>query len=172
MKTSVPAFFLWMLILFSPTLASAEFFQWTDSRGTIHLTDNLHSVPEDVRGSPGLIIRRDLDVTGGSSGISIQPENRSEESPSQPKSPEVVSPPEPEQKTVAPPNINYSVQQTTIVVINSIVNHSRRHPCPGSEGCQGVFRPNFDDRRYIHPSVFNGGSRQYVQPELFPSPRR
>ena len=171
MKTSVFGIALWMLILFSPTLANAEVFQWTDSRGIIHLTDNLHSVPDSLRGSPSLIIRRDLDVKRTSSGISNQPENANEEPPSQPKSPEVVSPPESEQKTVAPPKVDYHPQFINIVVINTIV-HQRKQPCLSPEGCQGVFRPNFDDRRFIHSSVFDGGSRQFIQPELFPSTRR
>lgn len=172
MKTGVPIWLLWFFILFSPTPSSAEFFQWTDSRGTIHLTDNPYSVPEEIRGSPGLMIRRDLEVTGKFLETSVRPANTDEEPLSQPKPPEVTAPPEPEPKTAAPPNINYSVQQTIIVVVNSVVRHSRKHACPGSEGCQGVFRPNFEDRRFIHPSVFNGGSRQFVQPELFPSTRK
>jgi hypothetical protein len=28
-----------------------------------------------------------------------------------------------------------------------------------------VFQPSFDDRRFIHPSVFDGGSRQFIHPK-------
>ena len=173
MKTSMFGMILWTLILLlSSTLAHAETFQWTDSRGIIHLTDNLYSVPESLRGSPSLIIRQDLDTKRTSSGISNQPENANVEPPSQPKSPEVVGPPESEQKTVAPQNIYYNPQNINIVVINSVVHHPSKHLCSNPQGCQGVFRPNFDDRRFVHPSVFNGGSRQFIQPELFPSTRK
>lgn len=172
MKTGEPILLLWFFVLFSPTPSSAEFFQWTDSRGTIHLTDNLHSVPEEIRDSPGLMIRRDLEITGKFLETSIRPANMDEEPLSQSKPPEVTAPPEPELKTAAPPNINYSVQQTTIVVVNSVVHHPRKHSCPGSEGCQGVFRPNFEDRRFIHPSVFDGGTRQFIQPNVSPSSHR
>ena len=172
MNTSRYGMTLFMLLLFFPTLSSAEVFQWTDSRGIIHLTDNMHSVPESLRGSPSLIIRQDFNAQRTPPGISSQPENKSEEPPSQPKSPEVVSPPESEQKTVAPPKLDYHPQFINIVVVNSVVHHPRKHLCPSPQGCQGAFQPNFEDRRYIHPSVFNGGSRQFIQPELFPPTRR
>lgn len=162
---------LFMLFFFSPALSSAEVFQWTDSRGVIHLTDNPYSVPESLRGSPSLIIRRDLDPKTPSE-IPHYPEIASEEPPLQSKPPEAVGPPESEQKTVAPTNIQYNSQNINIVVINSVFHHPRRHSCPNPQGCQGTFQPNFEDRRYIHPSVFNGGSRQFVQPELFPPNRR
>ncbi len=166
------AILLWVLFLLSPAVLNAQVFQWTDGRGVIHWTDNPASIPETIRRSRALIIRTDLEETRVSSGFSNQPENANEAPLLQPGLPETVSPPEPEQKTVAPPTIPYNPQQLNIVVVNSIVNHSRKHPCPGSEGCQGVFRPNFDDRKYIHPSVFNGGTRQFIQPELSPSNRR
>ena len=164
MKTCMFGMIVWMLTLHSPALSGAEVFQWTDSRGIIHMTDNLHSVPEPLRNSPTLMIRQDLDLKT-SPGAADYPEIASEEPLSRPKAPEAANPSEPELKTAAPPNIHYSVQQqTTIVVVNSVVRHPRKHSCPGSEGCQGVFRPNFDDRRYVHPGVFNGGARQYIQP--------
>ena len=173
MKTQMRAILLWVLFLLSPAVLNAQVFQWTDGRGVIHWTDSLDSVPEPVRASPSLIVRQDLDMKRRVPGISNQSEHIAAEPTPAPKTPEAVIPPESEQKMVASPNITYySPQQTNIVVINSVVHHPRKHLCPSPQGCQGVFRPNFDDRRYIHPSVFNGGTRQFIQPELSPSNRR
>lgn len=154
-----------------PRPAWAQVFQWSDARGVIHFTDNASAIPESVKGSPQLIIRGDFDMRARSSEISTPPEIVRPEPASQPKAPEVVSPPEPEPTKVAPPIIYYNPQYFTIVVVNSIVRQPRRI-CPIPEGCRPVFQPNFDDRRYIHPSAFNGGSRQFIQPELFPPARR
>lgn len=166
------AILLWVLFLLSPAVLNAQVFQWTDGRGVIHWTDNPYSVPESLRGSPSLIIRRDFGATGRPLEISIQPENAVEEPPLQPRPLEIVGAPEAEQKTVAPPTIHYNSQYLNIVVVNSVTLPPRKHPCSISKSCQGVFRPNFDDRRYIHPSAFNGGTRQFIQPELSPSSRR
>lgn len=172
-KSQMLGTLLWTVFLLSPALSHAQVFQWTDARGVIHWTDNLASVPESVRASPGLIIRQDIAAKAISSEISSQPENASLEPPLQPKLPEAAIQPEPEQKTVAPPVIHYSPQNITIVVVNSVVQHPRKHPCPGPARCQPqVFRPNFEDRRYIHPSVFDGGSRQYIHPGLSQPPRK
>ena len=164
MKSQMLGTLLWIAFLLSPALSDAEVFQWTDARGVIHWTDNLASVPESVRASPGLIIRQDIAVKAISSEISSQPENANLQPPLQPQPPEVVGPSGSEQKPLPPTNIHYNPQPVTIVVVNSTVHHPRKHPCHSPDGCQGVFRPNFDDRRYIHPSVFNGGSRQYIHP--------
>lgn len=154
----------WMLLFSSPAPLMAQLFQWTDARGTIHLTDNLHSVPESLRGARSLIIRNDFNIKGGALELPRAPETDRQEPVTEPKSPDVAGPPEAAQKTAAP-NIHYNPQPITIVVVNSTVNHTRKHRCPVPEGCQGLLRPNFDDRRYIHPSVFDGGSRQFIQPK-------
>lgn len=147
-------------LILLPAFGHAEVYQWTDGRGVIHLTDNLHSVPEAVRGSPGLVIRKDMD-SSGSGELFLRPDqNVVFEPPAQPQSREAVTPSEPEKTT----NIFYSPQQI-IVVTNPAVIHPRKPACRIPEGCQGVFRPSPNDRRYIHPSVFSGGSRQYLQPE-------
>lgn len=172
MKTQMLGTLLGTVFLLSPALSHAEVFQWTDARGVIHWTDNLHSVPDSLRGSPGLIIRQDLDVKRASWEIFDQAEYRNTEAISPPKTAEIHRPTEPEQKTAAPPTIQYSPQFTNVVVINSTVLHPKKHRCPSSQGCQGTFRPNFDDRRYIHPSVFDGGSRQFIQPGFFQSRRK
>lgn len=172
MKSQMLGTLLWMAFLLSPAILHAQVFQWTDARGVIHWTDNLHSVPDSLRGSPSLIIRQDLDVKRTSWEIFDQAEDRNTEPVSPPKAPEIPRPTEPEQKTAAPPTIQYSPQFTNVVVINSTVLHLKKRPCPSSQGCQGVFRPNFDDRRFIHPSVFDGGSRQYIHPGLSQPPRK
>ncbi len=170
MKTGLFGTTLCFLTLFSPAYAPAEVYQWIDARGVIHLTDNLHSVPEAVRGSPDLVIRKEID-TSGSGEILLTPDRNVVFEPvPQPQSRDAVTPSESE-KPAAPVNIVYSPQQT-VVVINSTVAHPRKRGCLSPEGCQGTFRPNPNDRRYIHPSVFSGGSRQYVQPELSSPARR
>lgn len=169
MKTRLMGAIFWFLILF-PAYVRGEVYQWVDGRGVIHFTDNLHSVPGPVRGSPGLIIREDIDSSGSGEIFLIPDENVVFEPVGQPQDREAVAPPEPE-KAAPPTNIFYSPQQT-IVVINSTVIHPRKRACRTPGGCQGAFRPNFNDRRYIHPSVFDGGSRQYIRPESArPTPR-
>ena len=171
MKTGLFGTTLCFLTLFSPADLPAEVYQWIDARGVIHLTDNLHSVPEPVRSSPGLVIRRDIEMTGAPSGAYSPPESTEPEPATPPKTAEAAPPAELEQKPVAPVNIVYSPQQT-VVVINSTVIHPRKRGCLIPEGCPGTFRPNPADRRYIHPSVFSGGSRQFIQPELSSPARR
>ncbi len=162
---------LGFLTLFSPAYSQAEVYQWIDARGVIHLTDSLHSVPEPVRGSPGLVIRRDIEMTGAPSGVYSRPESTEPEPATPPKTAEAAPPAEAEPKPATPVNIFYSPQQT-VVVINSTVTHTRKRACRTAAGCQGTFRPNPADRRYIHPSVFSGGSHQYIQPELSSPARR
>src|SRR5512145_1766085 len=36
---------------------AGEIFQWVDSRGVIHFTDDYARIPVDVRGTPDLIVR-------------------------------------------------------------------------------------------------------------------
>lgn len=163
---------LWLCSLFSPLPSSAEVYQWVDARGVIHLTDNLDSLPDSMRGSSGLIVRRDLDRPGTSPVTFDQAENVPVEPPAPPTVPELDRPPEGGEKPAPPPVVYYNPQYTNIVVVNPVVLHPKKHHCPKLMGCQGTFRPNFEDRRYIHPSVFNGGSRQYVRPEVTGSGRK
>ena len=157
-----------MLLLIPVTPLRGEVFQWIDSRGVIHFTDNLHSVPEALRGSLELIIREDFDTRAGSSEKGVA----EEEPVLEPKAPEVVNLPEPEATKAPQPIIHYNPQHFNIVVVHSIVRRPKEKRCLIPEGCKPAFRPNFDDRRYIHPSAFNGGPQQYIQPQLFPPARR
>ena len=169
MPTSAVGLLSWLLLLLPVTSLRAELYQWTDARGTIHFTDNLHTVPGLLRNSPHLIIRQDS-WAEKSSLSSTPPETLPPE--------EALSPKEVEPMKAAPPIIHYNPQQITIVVVNTIVSRPKDRICivGGSaldaQWCRPVPRFNFDDRRYIHPSVFNGGSRQFIQPELFPPTRR
>lgn len=168
MRTKKLGYLFWMFLLLPATPLRAELYQWIDSRGTIHFTDNLHSVPESLRDSPRLIIREDFEITGRWSETLTPPEVTIQEPILEPKVPEVVRLPRPEPAKVAPTIIDNSQHFTTIVIVNSFVRRSKKRRCLIPEGCRPVFRPNFNDRRFIHPSVFNsGGSRQYIHPESF-----
>lgn len=163
MKTAAPEIALSLLLLFSSASSGAEIFQWTDSRGVIHFTDSLDSVPESLRNSPSLIIRQDFDTGRSVAEASNQDESIAPEPTVPPKAPEAVTPPN---------IIYYTPRHTEIVVINTTVVQSRKHSCLPPANCQGLFRPNFEDRRFIHPSVFDGGSRQFIRPQLFPPDRK
>ena len=159
--------FLWLC----PSAARGEIYQWTDSRGVIHFTDSLQSVPEAMRGSPNLIIR--TDIKNHSYEIPVSPLNPTEEPLPESEAPESTASPEPEEDKAVPPVVHIDSQNFTIVVINSNVHHSRKKKgCLIRGGCKPIFRPSFKDRRYIHPSVFNGGSNQYIYPKLFPPAHR
>ena len=161
-------FLLWMSLLF-PTPISAQLFQWTGPTGVIHFTDNWHSVPDSLKDSPYLIIREDFNLRERPAETSTAPDTPKQELV---RPPDMVRPPEPEPSKASAPVI-YNPQYFNIVVVNTIVRHSKRDNC-GLARCQPtpVFRPNFNDRRYIHPSVFTGGPHQYIHPEVFSSTRR
>ena len=174
MKTKIVQFLFGTLLFLPAGLLRAEVFQWTDSRGVIHFTDNLHSVPEFVRRSSHLTIRGDSDIGRSFSEIPIPSETAQQEPVSEAKAEEMLSPQGPEPAKVPPLVVHYNPQHTTIVVVNSIVRQPSKRSCEATaQSCPpSGFRPSFDDRRYIHPSVFDGGPQQYIQPELFPSTRR
>jgi len=151
------------LLLSFPSFLRAELFQWTDGRGVIHFTDHLESVPEPLRNSPRLIVRQDLAKGEVSSTAPTPPVLTTGEPVAQPKAIEEI---EPEPAKVIPQVVHYQPQYSTVVVVNTIVHQPRKKKfCAIPEGCPPAFRPNFNDRRYIHPSVFDGGSRQYIHPQ-------
>jgi Domain of unknown function (DUF4124) len=49
-------------LLMETSIASAQIFQWTDVKGVIHFTDNPDSIPESIRNSSALIVRKDMDT--------------------------------------------------------------------------------------------------------------
>jgi len=75
-----------------------------------------------------------------------------------PEEPEAISAPEPKESKAPPLIIYYNPQYFQIVVVNSFARPAKK------EKSRGVFRPSFDDRRFIHPSAFDGGSRQFIRP--------
>jgi hypothetical protein len=54
-------------LLMETSIASAQIFQWTDVKGVIHFTDNPYSIPESIRNSSALIVRKDMDTKKHSS---------------------------------------------------------------------------------------------------------
>jgi len=159
-----PGFFLLSLALTltAPALLKAQVFQWTDPRGVIHFTDNASSIPESIKGSTRLIVRTDMRPTNES----IETTPAAVESFEEPTVQAEPAPSEPQPAKTPAPIIHYNPQQVTIVVVNTVVRRPKRK-CFLPEGCKPVFRPSFDDRRFIHPSVFDGGSRQFIQPGSF-----
>jgi hypothetical protein len=146
---------LFCITAISPAWAT-DLYQWIDSRGIIHFTDNLNNVPAKVRASSDLTVRPNF----------LTP---SEPAPAPPllPVPTAESRAEPPAENASPSTalqetIHYAPHETTIIVVNSH-RASRLHRCVGNR-CAPAFRPDFNDRRYIHPSVFDGGSRQYIQP--------
>lgn len=144
--------------------AWAQVFQWSDARGVIHFTDNASAIPESVKGSPQLIIRTDMNLR--SDGFDSAPaQERAVEQPAfEPEATPTPAPSTAEPAKSPAPIIHYNPQNYTIVVINSVVRKPKKE-CLLPEGCKPVFQPSFDDRRFIHPSVFDGGSRQFIQPK-------
>jgi hypothetical protein len=66
-----------------------------------------------------------------------------------------------EPKPIATTVVTYAPQQV-IVVVSSNSRQPNVHPCNFGSNCKAAFfRPDFTDRRHIHPSVFGGGSRRY-----------
>jgi Domain of unknown function (DUF4124) len=49
-------------LLMETSIASAQIFQWTDVKGVIHFTDNPYSIPESIRNTSALIVRKDMDT--------------------------------------------------------------------------------------------------------------
>lgn len=158
--------FLCLFFWIPPVFSSGEVYQWRDPRGVIHFTDNFYSVPEALKDSPRLIIREDLEVKGRFSEVSTPTQIARQKPILKPEAPSAVKLPEPEPVKAVPPIIDDSQHfTTTVVVVNSIVGRPKRKRCLIRAGCKPFFQPNFNDRRYIHPSVFSGGSRQYIHPE-------
>ena len=133
-------------LLVETSMASAQIFQWTDPKGVINFTDNAYSIPESIRNSPALIVRKDMATKSPSSVTTFDPLPAAETSGA-------TSPLGAEPKSIATPVVTY-VPQEVIVVVNSDSRQPNAHPCKFGNNCKPVFRPGFADRRYIHPSVF------------------
>jgi hypothetical protein len=146
------------LVTDSPTLA-ADLYQWIDSKDVIHFTDSLNNVPAAVRASTGLAVRRNFMIDSEPANTALPPSSLN------PVEIQAVPPAESEEPPSAPqsPVINYAPQETTIIVVNSSRHRANRNICGGTIRCSPTIRPDGNDRRYIHPRVFNGGSRQNIR---------
>ncbi len=153
-----------LLLWVSPAFSIGEVYQWTDPSGVINFSDNLNSVPEALRESPQLIVRRDLFVHETFVDPAAQQHDPQESR---------FEPPAPQSHPVEfKPTIIYSPQITTnIVVINSGIGRVRRRPFPVHRPHGPSFGRNFKGRQYIHPEVRSGRPRQYIHPEASRQPR-
>jgi hypothetical protein len=146
---------------------AGEIFQWVDSRGIIHFTDDYARIPVDVRGTPDLIVRHAF-AESDQKPPSVHAE----------KSEAGIPPTEPHYDRLGEKDAYDEVMEkyspdtsadagasdnVTIVVVNNSVHKKRCH----GHACSGRFQPNFNDRQHIHPDVFNGGTRQYIQQGAF-----
>lgn len=140
----------------------ADLYQWTDARGGVHFSDNLQTVPQEIRNSGRLSVRKDFFAAAPSAPTKPTAKTSSDQAVRSSSDAETSLPVE---ATAQPPvQVLYAPQETTIVIVNGQRRPSRhRPPCRGAH-CPTPFRPDFSQRQYIHPSAFDGGSRQYVQP--------
>ena len=142
-------------LLMETSIASAQIFQWTDVKSVIHFTDNPYSIPESIRNSSAFIVRKDMDTKSPSSVTTFDPLPAAEIS-------SATNPLDADPTPIATTVVTYAPQEV-IVVVNSNSRPPNVHPCNFGSHCKPAFRPDITDRRYIHPSVFDGGSRRYVR---------
>jgi hypothetical protein len=155
-RLSILATLLIILGSLPSRLAEAQVFQWTDAKGVLHVTDNPYSIPTSVRNSPLLIVRTDWHSVSA-------PLAQKSDPPPAPVEPGETAEAENYGRQALPPQIVYVPQELNIVVVKRAGFH-KKNPCRTAGECKSVFRPDFTNRRYVHPSVFTGGSRQYIHP--------
>jgi hypothetical protein len=153
-------YFITIFAVLQSAVSGADLFQWTDASRTIHFTDNPYAVPESIQRSGKLLVRKDFLIDAAPfSTISIPAE------PVQPKlNLETRYDSASDSKQPEPTSLTYSQQEINIVVVNQSVRRPKSRGCGAGQSCKAGFHPDFDDRRYIHPNVFNGGTRQYIRP--------
>jgi hypothetical protein len=147
-----------LLLWLQSSVDGADLFQWTDGGGVIHFTDNLHKVPESIRKSDRLLVRKGFlvnDPAGDETKLPDAPVNPSfnaakDNSAAEPQQPE-------------PSSLSDAPQEINVVVENSTARRTKIRSCH-MPNCKPGFHPHFNDRQYVHPSVFNGGARQYIHP--------
>lgn len=150
---------LWLAVSPTPGL-SADLYQWTDARDVMHFSDNPHAVPKEIRNSGLLKMRKDF--FSATPTRAKLPEKTPGDLPAYSSS-DTTTPLPVEAPTQPPVPVIYAPQENTIIVVNG-QQHAARHQLCRGKRCAPVFRPDFNDRQYIHPSAFSGGSRQYVRP--------
>jgi hypothetical protein len=161
MRRSITAIVHFVLLLsLQPAVGGADLFQWIDANGVIHFTDNPYAVPESIQHSGRLLVRKDFLVDSQPAndmlipGVPVQPILSAEtkkDFASDSKQPE-------------PTSVTYSPQEINVVIVNSNVRRSKPRSCGAGQSCKPGFHPDFNDRQYIHPGVFNGAVRQYIHP--------
>ncbi|SRR5712692_3600500 len=152
-----------LLVALWPSFIRAEIYSWTDPRGVIHFTDNFLSVPEAVRNSSELVIREERPAKENFSQTATPNPVAEEETSSWPQVSEATRLPDANFTNAAPSIVYDNRQNFNIVVINSLTRLPHQRHCRTRDDCKPGFRLNFNDRRFIHPSVFNGGSRQFIR---------
>lgn len=169
MKSSTMAFLFFVSLGIGAGPLRAEFYQWVDSRGIIHFTDSYDRVPDELRGSSRLIVRTDLltRVSGNAAASDVKIVDDPEEQ-AQKGGPGETVPPEETAPEGSPVSIHHNPQQFNIIVVRPVVVR-RPKIFPGPPPKIPKIEPLklSVDRRYIHPSVFSGGSREFIHPSTF-----
>ena len=162
MRTRLPLLLFSLSVLATVSPAHAvEVYQWFDSTGGIHFTDDYYATPLALRGTPDLLVRTDLGrqqfvEPQTVSGAAVQErwvtntENQGQSS-----------------RYADLNSDNFEPPQNVIVVVNDSLPIK---PC--FHGCRVRFKPDFNDRHYIHPSVFNAPARQSIHRGPLRSGRR
>ncbi|MGH7848095.1 MAG: DUF4124 domain-containing protein [Candidatus Binatia bacterium] len=145
---------------------AAEVFQWVDSRGVTHFTDDYSRIPASVRAIPDVIVRHSFvemrqQDPAAAAPVAKEPTIAIEKFDSERRAEELA-----EQKERYADHASAESRISENVAIIVVNSSPQRKPCHG-HACSGRFQPNFNDRRYIHPDVFNGGTRQYIHPNAF-----
>ena len=139
------------------SVRAGDIFQWRDSSDVVHFTDDYSRIPLDVRNTPDRIIRHffiesNVEALPASEAVAEKVPHEST------RNKDLLAPKETTYNDAA--GDSGDTDNVTVIVVN---NSEQNKPCHG-HGCAARFKPNFNDRRYIHPDVFNGGTRQYIQP--------
>jgi hypothetical protein len=135
---SISAYLLTALLLAGSVVTAADLYQWIDSNRVIHFTDDPYVVPESIRNSEQLLVRRDFLADSEPSNdvpTSVESQTKMDS--------EVISKPE-------STSIIYSPQEVTIVVATSNVQvrHVKARPCSAAQRCGFVH--DFSRRQPVH----------------------
>jgi hypothetical protein len=150
-SVTVRAAIFMVLAVGLPLPAQAGIFQWTDSKGTIHFTDDYERVPSSLKGSDRLIVRSDL-PSNDNAPVVREEEPNPEAAKAQDAAPE-------QQESPAPPAVVLYDIGDIEVAVNSFGGLRAGKRCLAGARCAPRVRFDFNDRRHIHPSVFDNASR-------------
>lgn len=151
-------FWLGCFLLRSSVVFGGDLFQWTDTNGVLHFTDDISAIPETLRQLSNFTVRKDFFSPPAPS--SERP-HRSE-SPSPPK-PEATRGSEIDSKPPVETIVTDSPEETTIVVVNSGVARPMKNFCGVGSNCKHVVRPDFNRQHFGHRGILHGGARQVVR---------